>query len=125
MSKFLNILFAIWLAPKLIRAFLWLLVILGILAIGAFSWTRSILNAIGIDGGNFPLVLWIAGLVIFTIVMVSRSIKNHSKQPSKSNEKSANQIEAETNRETSDYRVRMKQYRNDAERFLESRKKLK
>ena len=125
MSKFFSVLFAIWLAPRLIRMFLWVGVILAVLVIGVLSWGLPLLNAVGIDGSNFPLVVWIAGLVIFAIVMVNKSREYPSKPPQKLERKTEGEIETVTDRETSEYAVRMRQYRNEAERFLESRKNLK
>ena len=125
MSKLLNMLFAIWLAPRLIRMFLWVFVILAVLVIGALSWVLPVLNAAGIDGSHLMLVAWIVGLVIFAIFMVDKSREYPNKPLHKSAKKTACEIEAATNRATSDYAVRMKQYRDEAERFLESRKNIK
>lgn len=121
MSKFLNVLFAVWLAPRLIRMFLGTIVILAVLVIGALSWVLPLLKSAGIDGSHLLLVAWIVGLVIFAIVMVNKSREYPHKSPQKSDRKN----EVTTNRETSAYAGRMKQYRNEAERFLESRKDLK
>ena len=125
MSKFFAVLFSIWLAPRLIRMFLWVGVILAVLVIGALSWGLPLLNAVGIDGSNFPLAVWITGLVIFAIVMINKSREYPGKPPQKSARKAAGKIEAATDRETSDYAGRMKQYRHEAERFLDSRKNKK
>ena len=57
--------------------------------------------------------------------MVNKSNAYPNKQLLKSEKKTVDEIESATNRETSDYAVRMRQYRNEAERFLESRKNLK
>jgi type VI protein secretion system component VasK len=121
MSKFFNVLFAIWLAPRLIRMFLWVFVILAVLVIGALSWVLPLLKSAGISGNHLLLLAWIVGLVIFAIVMVNKS----REYPHKSPQKSDSENEVTTNRETSAYAGRMKQYRNEAERFLESRKNKK
>ena len=125
MSKLLNMLFAIWLAPRLIRMFLWVFVILAVLVIGALSWVLPLLKSAGIDGSHLLLVAWIVGLVIFAIVMVNKSREYPNKPTQKSASKATGKIEAATGRESSDYAVRMKQYRDEAEKYLESRKKPK
>ena len=125
MSKFLNVLFAVWLAPRLIRMFLGTIVILAVLVIGALSWVLPLLKSAGISGNHLLLLAWIIGLVIFAIVMVHKSNEYPNKSLQKSEKKTVDEIESATNRETSEYAGRMKQYRNEAERFLESRKALK
>lgn len=125
MFRFLKIIFILWLAPRLMRAFLWFGVILAILAVGAFSWGRSVLTAIGIDWSNFPLIWWLACVVIFAIIMVSQSGEYPRKQPSKSKGKAVGEVKGAPDRHSGDYAGRMKQYRNEAERFLASRKNLK
>lgn len=125
MPKFLNVLFAIWLTPRLIRMFLWVWVILAILVIGALSWLLPVLDAAGITGGHILLMAWIFGLVIVSLVMVNKSREYPDKPIQKSASKATGKIEAATGRESSNYAVRMKQYRDEAEKYLESRKKPK
>ena len=112
MTKLLNMLFAIWLAPRLIRMFLWAFVILAVLVIGALSWVLPLLKAAGISGNHLLLLAWIIGLVIFAIVMVHKSNEYPNKSLQKSEKKTVDEIESATNRETSEYAGRMKQYRN-------------
>ena len=92
MSKFLNILFAIWLAPRLIRMFLWVWVILAVLVIGTLSWLLPVLNAAGISGSHLLLVAWIVGLLIFAIVMVNKSREYPNKPLENSTSKAASRI---------------------------------
>ena len=125
MSKFLNVLFAVWLAPRLIRKFLGTIVILAVLVIGALSWVLPLLKSAGISGNHLLLLAWIIGLVIFAIVMVNKSSEHPNKSLQKSEKKTVDEIESATNRETSDYAVRMRQYRDEAAKFLATRRNLK
>ena len=99
--------------------------IFAVLLIGALSWVLPVFNAAGIDGSHLLLVAWIVGMAIFAIVMVNKSREYPSNPLQKSTRKAAGKIEAATDRDTSDHAVRMRRYRGEAERFLESRKNLK
>ena len=125
MSKFLTVLISIWIAPRLIRMFLWVFMIFAVLLIGALSWVLPVFNAAGIDGSHLLLVAWIVGMAIFAIVMVNKSREYPNKPTQKSASKATGKIEAATGRESSDYAVRMRQYRDEAAKFLATRRNLK